>query len=246
MSAPRLLAPAVMLCAVVLLAACTGSSKPSGNSAATTPRTPSVTTSAPISAGVTHSSASTSASAGGGGLAAVASAPAVGPFAINKAASPASWPDVCTMTSAVQLKALDPMITGLKGAPAGTRQQIAGTASKVPHNNECQFNLVTTFDQPGSNSHVEITIEAISPTEPTLYQQSHGSDAPASVHKNLPGGARCDFDGTSTLDCLKGNIEYYVAGTRGTQVGTTLGDTADAWLKQIELPLAAKLSTELT
>ena len=103
----------------------------------------------------------------------VAAAPRLGPFAISPAGSPSGWPDACKLTSLVQLKALDPSITALRGAPVGTKAELLGTGHKqAPHNTECQFNLKTTFQPPdygSTGSYVTVQFEEIDSGAPALF-----------------------------------------------------------------------------
>jgi hypothetical protein len=184
----------------------------------------------------------------------VASAPKVGPFAINPNGSPSGWPDACKLTSLAQLKALDPSITGLRGNPVGTKAELLGTGGSAPHNTECQFNIKTTFQPQGygsTGSYVTVQFEAIAPGAPDLYRQelvtqkgeAHKYPAQYADYPNLKNGVQC-FDDGSELQCLKGDVNYWVSGQKVTG-GSFFGADQAIWVDQIELPLAEVLGAEM-
>lgn len=176
------------------------------------------------------------------------SATTVCPFKINTAAGPKSWPNVCTFTTAAQLKALDPQITGLKGKPVGTKSNIIGAGGgSTPFPTDCKFNLTTKFDKAdtaGNPSWVDISLSIVDTTAPEVFKQDETS---TSVRKfaGLPGGASCYADTGNLLTCLTGNIVYNINGTKDTG-GANFQADQEKWLTKIDLPLAKKLATELS
>ncbi len=192
--------------------------------------------------------------ASGVDAAAIAAAPTLGPFKIDPNAGPSGWPDACTFTNAAQLQALDPQVTGLSGAPVGTKASvIGGSGGNTPNNSSCKFNLTTKFDSPdsaGQPSWVEVDLQTVSTDAPQSFQQEHQNQAaqapkyPAqwADYPSLPGGASCFYDGNE-LQCLSGNVFYYVLGQKVVSSG---GGSADQvrWINEIVLPLAEKLGPE--
>ena len=103
---------------------------------------------------------------------AVTAAPAVGPFKIDYKAGPAGWPEACDLTSAAQLQALDPEITGVVGTPVGQKAQILG-AGLTPHNAECKWSVATkTNDGTGVASYVDISLYEVDSGAPGTYQRA--------------------------------------------------------------------------
>jgi hypothetical protein len=188
--------------------------------------------------------------------ASVAAAPKVGPFRIDPNAGPAGWPDACKLTNVAQLKALFPAITGLSGAPVGTKAQIlGGSGGNTPNNTQCTWNLTTKFDPPGYSdtpTHVEIQLEEIDSDAPSIWLQEQQQQAaqatkyPAQYanYPHLAGGVAC-FDDGNELQCLKGDIDYWVDGQKVTGGNYTGSDNA-VWIDQIELPLAEVLGAEFS
>ena len=184
----------------------------------------------------------------------VNSAPKVGPFNINVDGNVAGWPDACKLTSLAQLRALEPAITGLRGVPVGTKAKDLSTGRSTPHNTECQFNLKTTFQPAGygsTGSWVSVQFEEIDPGSPTSYQQalasqkSEGHKYPAQYanYPNLKNGVQC-FDDSNELQCLKGDVNFWVGGQKVTN-GDHSGVDQAVWIDQIEIPLAEELGAEL-
>jgi hypothetical protein len=185
----------------------------------------------------------------------VAAAPQLGPFKINPNAGAAGWPDACTLTSAAQLEALFPAITGLSGTPVGTKAEILG-GGNTPHNSDCQFNLTTTFDaaadESGVPSWVKVSIEEIDTGAPQAYQTAQQQQAAGAAqypaqyanYPDLANGLSCFTDGNE-LQCLKGDVNFWIEGQKVTGGNFETSDQAD-WIAQIELPLAEKLGAEIT
>ncbi len=177
-----------------------------------------------------------------------------GPFTINPNGSPSGWPDVCQLTTLAQLKALEPFITGLRGNPVGTKAELLGTGRSAPHDTECQFNLKTTFQPRGygsTGSFVIVQFEAIDTGAPALYRealagqkgQAHKFPAQYADYPNLKNGAQC-FDDGNELQCLKGDVNYWVGGQKVTG-GNYFGADQAIWVDQIQIPLAEVLAAEL-
>jgi hypothetical protein len=184
----------------------------------------------------------------------LASAPKVGPFAINPSGPPSGWPDACKLTSLPQLKALEPSITGLRGNPVGSKAELLGTGHAAPHNTQCQFNVKTTFQPQGygsTGSYVIIQIEAIDTGAPALYQEAltaqkgeaHKYPAQYADYSDLRNSVRCFDDGTE-LQCLKGDVNFWVSGQKVTG-GNNFGADQAVWVDQIEIPLAEVLGAEI-
>ncbi|HTT88544.1 MAG TPA: hypothetical protein VMF65_03260 [Acidimicrobiales bacterium] len=184
----------------------------------------------------------------------VASAPRVGPFTINPNGPPTVWPDACKLTSLAQLKALEPSITGLRGKPAGSKAELLGTGHTAPHNTQCQFNLKTTFEPQGygsTGSYVIVQIEAIDTGAPALYREAltaqkgeaHKYPAQYADYPNLKNSVQC-FDDSTELQCLKGDVNFWVGGQKVTG-GDYFGSDQAIWVVQIEIPLAEVLGAEL-
>jgi hypothetical protein len=184
----------------------------------------------------------------------VAAAPRLGPFAISPAGSPSGWPDACKLTSLVQLKALDPSITALRGAPVGTKAELLGTGHSAPHNTECQFNLKTTFQPPdygSTGSYVTVQFEEIDSGAPALFREAltgqkgeaHKYPAQYADYPNLKNAVQCFDDGTD-LQCLKGDVNFWVSGEKVTG-GNFFGADQAVWVDQMQLPLAEVLGAEL-
>ena len=184
----------------------------------------------------------------------VMSAPKLGPFTINPNGSPSGWPDACKLTSLAQLKALEPSITGLRGNPVGTKAELLGTGGSAPHDTECQFNLKTTFqpqDYGSTGSYVTVQFEAVDPEAPALYSEAlagqkgeaHKYPAQYANYPNLKNGVQC-FDDGSELQCLKGDVNFWVSGQKVTG-GNFFGTDQAVWVDQIQVPLAEVLGAEL-
>jgi hypothetical protein len=184
----------------------------------------------------------------------VTSAPRVGPFTINPSGPPSGWPDACKLTSVPQLKALEPSITGLRGNPVGSKAELLGSGHTAPHNTECQFNVKTTFqpqDYGSTGSYAIIQIEAIDTGAPALYQdalvaqkgEAHKYPAQYADYPDLKNNVQCFDDGTE-LQCLKGDVNFWVSGQKVTG-GNNFGADQAVWVDQIEIPLAEVLGAEL-
>ena len=184
----------------------------------------------------------------------VSSAPKVGPFKININGNLAGWPDACKLTSLAQLKALEPAITGLRGAPVGAKAKDLSTGGSTPHNSQCQFNLKTTFqpaDYGSTGSWVSVQFEEIDSGAPTTYNQalasqkseSHKFPAQYADYPNLKNGVQC-FDDSTELQCLKGDVDFWVGGQKVT-AGNYSGADQAVWVDQIQIPLAEELGAEL-
>lgn len=228
----------------------TASSTASLSSAAPSPSltTPAATTPAPTTG-------SPPSGAGPGGDPRKVAGP--GPFTISQSGDPNTWPDACTLVSGAEIKALDPQITGLKGAPVGTKAQIlGGKGGNAKHNTQCQFNLTTSFDPKDGSppSYVTVILEIIGPDAPSLWQQNYQSQK-ASAAKypdqfidfaNLPGGTSGFWDGTEvqTLRTHAGHgYDFWISGSKVTNSGSDLKAQKD-WAHEIEARLAAKLGSE--
>lgn len=174
-------------------------------------------------------------------------APAVGPIKISSSGDPKTWPDVCTFTNLAQLRALDPQITGLKGQPVGTKASvIGGGGGNTPRNTDCKFNLTTKFDTPDTASNpswVEIDLTSVNEFVPSTFADAEKTSAKITYAK-LPGGASCFYDG-SMMQCIKGDIFYYINGIKNTG-GENFQADQKKWLTEIMLPLATKLGGELS
>jgi hypothetical protein len=183
----------------------------------------------------------------------VNSAPKLGPFKINTNGNFAGWPNACKLTSLAQLKALEPAITGLKGAPVGQKAEVLNTGRPTPNNTQCQFNLKTKFDPAGytTASWVELQLQEIDSGSPSTYKQalatqkaeSHKYPAQYADYPNLKNGVQC-FDDSTELQCLKGDIDFWISGQKVTGGDQTGSDQA-VWIDQIEIPLAEVLGAEL-
>lgn len=184
----------------------------------------------------------------------VAVAPKLGPFTINPNGSPSGWPNACNLTSLPQLKALEPSITGFRGNPVGTRAELLGTGGRAPHNTECQFNLKTTFQPQGygsTGSYVTVQFEEIDTGAPASYREAlagqkgeaHKYPAQYADYASLKNGVQC-FDDGNELQCLKGDVNFWVSGQKVTG-GNNFGADQAIWVDQIELPLAEVLGAEL-
>lgn len=168
----------------------------------------------------------------------------LGPFTISTAGGPKAWPDVCTFTNTAQLRALDHQITGLKGQPVGTKSALT-SGGNTPRNTDCKYNLTTSFDTADTAdnpSWVTISLVSVNQYSASSFQQ----DAKSGVKKypHLPGGANCFYDG-GLLECLKGDIVYYVNGVKSTGSNNFNADQAK-WLTEILLPLATRVGAELS
>jgi hypothetical protein len=189
--------------------------------------------------------------ASGVNQAAVTAAPAVGPFKINYKGGAAAWPDACDLTNAAQLQALNPQITGVTGTPVGRKAHlIGGPGGLTPHNADCQWNVTTTSNNDPSSvlSHVDVSFFELDSGAPGTYQRALAEKKTSSAqyptqfasYQNLPGGASCFFDGDA-LECLKGNVDFWVAG-----LSFTNGITDHVhWINDTLLPLAEKIGYEI-
>jgi hypothetical protein len=184
----------------------------------------------------------------------LAHAPKVGPFSINPNGAPAGWPDACKLTSLTQLKVMEPSITGLRGAPVGSKAEILGTGHSAPHNTQCQFNLDTTFQPVGygsTGSYVTVQLEDVGTGAVYAYRQAlagqkgeaHKYPAQYADYPDLRNGAQC-FDDGNELQCLKGDVDFWVSGQKVTG-GNYFGADQAVWIDQIQIPLAEELGAEL-
>ena len=184
----------------------------------------------------------------------VTAAPVAGPFKINPKAGPSGWPDVCNLTTAAQLEALDPAITGVVGDPVGQKaKMLGGSGGMTPNNAECRWTLTTKYDATygaGSNSDIDISFWEIDSGAPATYQhaladaQANAKQYPAQFgsYQNMPGGASCFYDGNE-LQCLKGSVDFWITGSKFSGAGMTDHVT---WIREILLPLAEKLGSEIS
>jgi hypothetical protein len=159
------------------------------------------------------------------------------------------------MTSAAQLRALFPAITGLSGAPVGTKGTLLG-GGNTPKNTDCKFTRTTAFDaaadESGVPSWVQVTVEEIDAGAPQAYQSAQQMQAaqaaqyPAQYanYPNVEKGLSCFTDGNE-LQCLKGDFNFWIEGQKVTGSQFTSTDQAE-WIVQVELPLAEKLGAEIT
>ncbi len=184
----------------------------------------------------------------------LARAPRVGPFHITLSASFAGWPSACDLTGLAQLKALDPSITGLDGAPVGSKAEILGSGGNTPHDTSCKFDLKTKFGPQGYSqtpSWVQINLEEIDAGAPASYQQSLAeqramtSKYPAQYadYPALNYGVKC-FDDGNELQCLKDDASFWVSGQKVTG-GNFTGVDQSVWVDQLEIPLAEVIGAEL-
>jgi LysM repeat protein len=232
------------------LSACGGSTKGKPSSRVSAPDTDRSTSQ-------TASDTTTSSQAATGSSTAVAHGPVptLGPFHVPATGDPMVWPDVCTFTNIAQLKALNPQITGLKGAPVGTKAQVLGShGGTTPRNAKCKYNLTTSVDGPDavSPSYVEISLQGVSPDQADVWKDQFASQKRISAkypdqfadYPGLAGGTHCFYTG-SQLECLKGNYYFDVGGIRAGASGSYTA-AQDAWRKAIVVPLASKLGSELS
>jgi hypothetical protein len=173
-----------------------------------------------------------------------------GPFHITPGTSPNNWPEVCDMLTVSELVHLDPsQITGLRGKPIGTKAEILGGAGNTKHDTECRYNVKSSIQgYPGDPSYVSISIQEVDSLAPPVYREDKADDAkdakkyPGSfADYDLPGGLKCFFD-ASELECLKGDIYFYVSGF----LDDANSSSQLPWIEHAELPIAVKLGSELT
>ena len=184
----------------------------------------------------------------------VAHAPRVGPFAISLAKSFAGWPSACELTDAAQLKEVFPGITGVRGKPAGSRGEVLGSGKKTPHDTQCTWSLSTKFAPQGytTYSNLQIQLDEIGPGVPQSWAQELASQRAASKkypaqyanYPSLEHGVKC-FDDGNELQCLKGEIDFWVLGQKVTGGEYYSSDQA-VWVDQVELPVAELLGAELS
>jgi hypothetical protein len=184
----------------------------------------------------------------------ITAAPLAGPFKIDPKAGPSGWPDACNLTTEAQLKALDPAITGVAGTPVGQKAtMLGGSGGVTPNNADCKWTLATTYDAAygaGSVSYVDISFWEIDSGAPQTYRQaladaqSNAKQYPAQFgsYQNLPGGTSCFYNGNE-LQCLKGDVDFDVMGSKFSGAGMTDSVT---WIQEILLPLAEKLGSEIS
>ncbi|MGI8417926.1 MAG: hypothetical protein ACR2P2_17330 [Nakamurella sp.] len=170
----------------------------------------------------------------------------MGPFKISSTAGPLKWPDVCGFTNEAQLKSLNPQITGLKGKPVGKKSQIIGTGGKsTPFPTDCKFNLTTKFDTEDTSdnpSWVIISLTIADTSGPEIFKESMSQ----AVKKfpGLPNGTTCFIDSGNLMQCLTGNILYFINGVKNTG-GDNFQADQEKWVTEMDLPLAKVLATEL-
>jgi hypothetical protein len=245
---PRVLLVLVAAASAAALSGCGNSTngKPTSHSVTAPDRSTSQTTSQPATTSPPATTDSSTAVAHG-------PVPTLGPFHVPATGDPMVWPDVCTFTNIAQLKALNPQITGLKGAPVGTKAKVLGTGRSTPHNAKCKFNLTTSLDNPdaASPSYVEISLEGVSPDQADVWKDQFASQKRISAkypdqfadYPGLAGGTHCFYTG-SQLECLTGNYYFFVGGIRAGATDDYAKAQA-AWRKAIVVPLASKLGSEL-
>lgn len=246
------------------LAACssTTSGKPSASTQASTPTsTPSSVTSslsstaAPSStaSATTPSPAPTAAKIGN-----LAKVPGPGPFRISQSGNPNTWPNACTLINIAEVRALDPQVTGLSGAPVGTKATvIGGSGGNSKNNTQCKFNLHTSFDPKDGSppSYVAVNLQSIGPDAASTWKQEHQTYK-ANAAKfpdqfidfpNLPGGTNGFWDGTEVQALHTTGSDAYnfwIAGNKAITTGSYV-QAQKNWAHEIEAPLAAKLGSEL-
>lgn len=187
-------------------------------------------------------------------LATVASAPSTGPFTFPPNGNTAQWPDMCTVTNTPQLHALLAPITAVTSTEGQHAHMIGGGGGQTVNNSDCKFHLSTTFDQgangAGGDSYVEIQVYSADSGAAQTWQmakQQQQQLAPQHPEQwatyQLPGGVQC-FDDGNSLQCLQGDVDYWVSGQKTTG-GDNFGADQDAWLDQILIPLAAKFGSEI-
>lgn len=99
---------------------------------------------------------------------------------------------------------------------------------------------------------MQVNIEELDPGAPAQYAQSlHEQAAQAkkfpAQYADYPAlrfGVRCFYDGNE-LQCLKGDLSYWISGQKVTGGTDTSADQA-VWIDQVELPLAEKIGAEVT
>jgi hypothetical protein len=185
----------------------------------------------------------------------VARGPKLGPFHIKLSTSFAGWPSACNLTGLLQLKALEPSVTALDGAPVGSKAEILGSGANTPQGTSCKFDLKTKFDPQGYSrtpSWVEISLQGIGSGASTSYQQSRAEQkamapkypAQYADYPALKNGVKC-FDDGNELQCLKGDVRFWVSGQKVTG-GNLSGVDQSVWIDQVEIPLAEVIGAELT
>lgn len=183
----------------------------------------------------------------------VAAAPRVGPFKFTPNGSPSTWPNACQLTNKAQLHALEPSITGVI-SKSGQKAELLFSGKVTPHNTDCKFTLNTSFepkDEGGVDSWVEIQLSEIDSDAPSSYQQQLADQqklakkypAQWADYAHLKNGVKCFYDGNE-LQCLKGDVDYWVLGQKVTSGDLYSVDQA-VWLDQIVIPLAEVLGAEL-
>jgi hypothetical protein len=174
-----------------------------------------------------------------------------GPFRIPAGKSPNTWPEVCDMLSGREIIALDPSeITGIHGKPVGTKAEIlGGSGGNTKHDTQCRWNVTTHFKSPAGNpSYVEISLQEVDSLAAAVWKEDNKSEKKASAkypgqyadYASLPGGTKCFYDGTE-LECLKGDVYFYVGG----ELSQEYTYNQKPWLLHALLPIAVKVGSVL-
>lgn len=179
----------------------------------------------------------------------------MGPFVINMSKSFAGWPNACSLINVNQLRHLFPAVKSLHGAPVATKGEIiGGTGGKTPHPVDCKINLNTTFQPAGYGntvSWVDVNIQEADTGTPQIWTQTLQTQkvtarkypAEYASYPSMLGGTKCFYDGNG-LECLKGDIDFWVDGQKVT--GGILSSVDQAvWIDQMIIPVAEVVASEL-
>ena len=237
----------------ISLAAC-GGSKTTSPSPKSAPTSNTTSTAVPSSIASNTTAPATTAAPVTGATANPLRVTGPGPFTFGQSGDPNTWPDACTLVNIGEIKALDPDITGLRGAPIGTKAQVlGGNGSSTPNNTECRFNLTTKQDPPDGYppSYLVVQLQGTGPGAADSWTQEY-TQAKSTAAKypnqfidftNLPGSTKGFWDSTE-VQALHGNYDFWIAGVRSIESGNN-AQAQMVWAHQIEAPLAAKLGSEL-
>ncbi|HET9060390.1 MAG TPA: hypothetical protein VFN61_10755 [Acidimicrobiales bacterium] len=186
--------------------------------------------------------------------AAVKTTKKLGPFVFSLSKSFAGWPSACPLLNGSQLHHLFPAIVSLHGAPVGTRAEIMGSGKKTPRPTDCEYNLNTTFEPAGYGntvSWVDVSVQGADSGTPQIWNMSwqqqkstaHKYPEQYAYYPSLLGGTRCFYDGNG-LECLKGDIDFWVGGDKVTDGNFQTVDEA-MWLDQVVIPTAEVVAAEV-